>query len=44
MQYGDDRRFVAGDTGMSKWTLRGIVAATDNPTEVCDCDFLFRGG
>ncbi len=45
VHYGDDRHYVAGDTGMSKWTLRGTVAATGKPVEVRGCDFYeFRGG
>ena len=45
VHYGDDEHYVAGDTGMSKWTLRGTVAATGQPIEVRGCDFFeFRGG
>ena len=45
VHYEDDQHFVAGDTGMSKWTLRGTVAATGKPVEVRGCDFYeFRGG
>ena len=45
VHYGDDEHYVAGDTGMSKWTLRGTVAATGERIEVRGCDFFeFRGG
>ena len=45
VHYGDDQHYVAGDTGMSKWTLRGTVAATGKPVAVRGCDFYeFRGG
>ena len=45
VHYGDDEHYVAGDTGISKWTLRGTVAATGEPIEVRGCDFFeFRGG
>ncbi len=45
VHYGDDEHYVAGDTGMSKGTLRGTVAATGEPIEVRGCDFFeFRGG
>ena len=45
VHYGDDRHYVAGDTGMSKWTLRGTVAATGETIEVRGCDFFeFRDG
>ena len=45
VRYGDDRHYVAGDTGMSRWTLRGTVAATGKSIEVRGCDFFeFRGG
>jgi hypothetical protein len=41
----NDEHYVAGDTGMSKWTLRGTVAATGQRIEVRGCDFFeFRGG
>ena len=44
--YGDDEHYVAGDTGMSKWTLRGTAAATGERIEAPrGCDFFeFRGG
>jgi ketosteroid isomerase-like protein len=43
--YGDDTHYVAGDTGMSKWTLRGTIAATGERIEVHGCDFYdFRDG
>jgi ketosteroid isomerase-like protein len=45
VHYGDDEHYVAGDTGMSKWTLRGTVAATGERIEVRGCDFYdFRNG
>ncbi|TDH58354.1 nuclear transport factor 2 family protein [Dankookia rubra] len=45
VHYGDDAHYVAGDTGISKWTLRGTVAATGQLIEVRGCDFFeFRGG
>jgi ketosteroid isomerase-like protein len=45
VRYGDDQHYVAGDTGMSKWTLRGTSAATGKPIEVCGCDFFdFQDG
>jgi len=45
VHYGDDEHYVAGDTGISKWTLRGSVAATGKRIEVRGCDFYeFRGG
>jgi ketosteroid isomerase-like protein len=40
VHYGDDAHYVAGDTGMSKWTLRGTVAATGQIIEVRGCDFF----
>ncbi|MDO9712759.1 nuclear transport factor 2 family protein [Paracraurococcus lichenis] len=43
--YGDDTHYIAGETGMSKWTLRGTVAATGERIEVRGCDFFeFRDG
>lgn len=45
VHYGDDAHYVAGDTRMSKWTLRGTVAATGQLIKVRGCDFFeFRGG
>ena len=45
VHYGDDQHYVAGDTGVSKWTLRGTVAATGRLIEVRGCDFYeFRDG
>ena len=43
VHYGDAQHDVAGDTGMSKWTLRGTVAATGAPIEVRGCDFFEFG-
>ena len=43
-QYGDDTHFVAGDTGISQWTLRGTSSAGER-IEVRGCDFFtFRDG
>ncbi|MBL6454591.1 nuclear transport factor 2 family protein [Belnapia sp. T6] len=45
VHYADDQHYVAADTGMSKWTLRGTVAATGKSIEVRGCDFYeFRDG
>ena len=45
VHYGDDEHIVAGDTGISKWTLRGTPAATGVRIEVRGCDFfVFRDG
>ena len=45
VHYGDDQHYVTEDTGMSRWTLRGTVAATSKPIEVRGCDFFeFRAG
>jgi steroid delta-isomerase-like uncharacterized protein len=43
IHYGDDRHFVAGDRGVSEWTIRG-TQATGEPIEVRGCDlFEFSG-
>jgi steroid delta-isomerase-like uncharacterized protein len=45
VHYGDDTHFIAGDVGISKWTLRGTAAATGERIEVRGCDFFeFRDG
>ena len=45
VHYGNDQHDMAGDTGISKWTLRGTVAATGRPIAVRGCDFFeFRAG
>jgi steroid delta-isomerase-like uncharacterized protein len=45
VHYGDDQHYVAGDAGISKWTLRGTTATTGKPIEVRGCDFYeFRDG
>jgi ketosteroid isomerase-like protein len=44
VHYGDDTHFVAGDTGISQWTLRGTSSAGER-IEVRGCDFFtFRDG
>lgn len=44
VHYGDDTHFVAGDTGISKWTLRGTTNAGEK-IMVRGCDFFtFRDG
>ena len=43
IRYEDDRHFVAGDRGVSEWTIRGTMA-TGEPIEVRGCDLWeFRG-
>lgn len=45
VHYGDDQHIVVGDTGISKWTLRGTPTATGVRIEVRGCDFFdFRDG
>jgi ketosteroid isomerase-like protein len=44
LRYGDEEHFVAGDVGVSKWTLRG-TSVSGEPIEVRGCDFyMFRAG
>ena len=44
VQYSDDSHFVAGNTGISKWTIRGTTTE-GRRVEVHGCDFYtFRGG
>jgi ketosteroid isomerase-like protein len=44
VHYGDDTHFVAGDIGVSQWTLRGTPADGER-IEVRGCDFFtFRSG
>jgi ketosteroid isomerase-like protein len=44
VHYGDDTHFVAGDAGISKWTLTGTTAGGER-IEVRGCDFFtFRDG
>ena len=44
VHYGEDSHFVAGDIGVSRWTLRG-TAASGERIEVRGCDFFtFRDG
>jgi len=44
VHYGDDVHFVAGDTGISQWTLRGTSSSGER-IEVRGCDFFtFRDG
>lgn len=44
VHYGEDTHFVAGDTGISKWTLRGTTPNGER-IEVRGCDFFtFRDG
>jgi ketosteroid isomerase-like protein len=40
VHYGDDQHYVVDDTGISKWTLRGTVAATGRPIEERGYDFF----
>jgi ketosteroid isomerase-like protein len=43
--YTDDSHYVDGDSGMSKWTIRGTDAVTDQKVEANGCDFFtFRNG
>ena len=45
VHYGHDQHYVMGDTGISKWTLQGTVAATGKAIEVRGCDFFdFQDG
>ena len=44
VHYGDDTHFVAGDIGVSQWTLRGTQSDGER-IEVRGCDFFtFRNG
>lgn len=44
VHYGDTRHFVAGDRGVSEWTLTGTTVA-GVPVHVRGCDLWeFRGG
>ena len=44
VHYGNDRHWVAGDRGVSEWTLTGTTAA-GKPIAVCGCDLWeFRDG
>jgi steroid delta-isomerase-like uncharacterized protein len=44
IHYGDDRHWVAGDRGVSEWTIRGTQASGE-PIEVRGCDlFEFTDG
>ena len=44
VRYEDDTHFVAGDIGVSQWTLRG-TSSKGEPIEVRGCDFFtFRDG
>jgi ketosteroid isomerase-like protein len=44
VRYGDDSHFVAGDRGVSEWTIRGTRASGER-VEVRGCDhFTFRNG
>ncbi len=44
VHYGDDSHLVAGDVGISHWTLRG-TATNGERIEVRGCDFFtFRDG
>ncbi|MGH6881183.1 nuclear transport factor 2 family protein [Hypericibacter sp.] len=44
VRYEEDSHWVAGDTGISQWTLRGTTKAHER-IEVRGCDFFtFRGG
>lgn len=44
VRYEDDTHFVAGDTGVSQWTLRGTSTGGER-IEVRGCDFYtFRDG
>ena len=45
VHYGDDTHAVAGDLGVSRWTIRGTLAGTGGRIEVNGCDFYeFREG
>jgi hypothetical protein len=39
VRYTDDTHFVAGDIGVSEWTLRGTAVGGEN-IEVRGCDFF----
>jgi len=44
VRYDDDTHLVAGDVGISQWTLRGTSTANES-IEVRGCDFYtFRHG
>jgi ketosteroid isomerase-like protein len=44
VRYDDDTHFVAGDIGVSHWTLRG-TSTKGEAIEVSGCDFcIFRAG
>jgi len=44
VHYGDDFHFVAGDIGVSQWTIRGTMT-NGTRVEVRGCDFFtFRNG
>jgi len=44
VHYGDDRHWVAGDRGVSEWTITGTTVG-GNRVEVRGCDlFTFRDG
>lgn len=44
VQYTDDTHFVCGETGVSRWTLRG-TSVDGQPVEVRGCDFFtFESG
>jgi ketosteroid isomerase-like protein len=44
VRYGEDSHFIAGDTGISQWTLRGTTPSNER-LEVRGCDFFtFRDG
>lgn len=44
VQYADDTHFVAGNVGISQWTLRGTSVGGER-VEVRGCDFFtFKGG
>jgi steroid delta-isomerase-like uncharacterized protein len=45
VHWGDDQHIVAGETGISKWTMRGTPSGTGARIEVRGCDFFdFRDG
>ena len=43
VQYTDDTHFVAGDIGVSQWTVRGRAVSGEN-IEVRGCDFFTFAG
>jgi hypothetical protein len=44
VHYGEDSHLIAGDTGISQWTLRGTTGANER-LGVRGCDFFtFRNG